>query len=135
MLTQHIGRCRLKKKTVRRQPFIGDSLISAVNPKGLKQNVFKNGISGAAIDCILNKVKVFDLAQFSHIVFYVGGNDASNRSDIEYFEEVYERVISHIKQKNSSCKIFMCNSCPRGDTSTSEVKRQYRDYLIIIKQV
>ena len=100
---------------------IGDSLISAVNPKGLKQNVFKNGISGATIDCILNKVKVFDLAQFSHIVIYVGGNDASNHSDIEYFEEVYERVISHIKQKNSSCKIFMCNNCPRADTSTSEV--------------
>ena len=100
---------------------IGDSLISAVNPKGLKQNVFKNGISGATIDCILNKVKVFDLTQFSNVVIYVGGNDASNHSDIEYFEEVYERVIRHIKQTNSSCKIFMCNSCPRGDTSTAEV--------------
>ncbi|MEW8548504.1 MAG: GDSL-type esterase/lipase family protein [Candidatus Thiodiazotropha sp.] len=100
---------------------IGDSLISAVNPKGLKQNVFKNGISGATIDSILSKVKVFDLTQFSHVVIYVGGNDASNHSDIEYFEEVYERVISHIKQINNTCKIILCNSCPRGDTCTAEV--------------
>ena len=55
----------------------------AVNPKGLSQKVFKNGISGAKLNEFCNKVKVFDLNQFSHVMIYVGRNDASNSVDIE----------------------------------------------------
>ena len=68
----------------------------AVNPKGLSQKVFKNGISGAKIYEFCNKVKVFDLNQFSHVVIYVGGNDTSNSVDIEYFEEVYDQLIQYV---------------------------------------
>ena len=64
---------------------------------------------------------MFDLNQFSHVVIYVGGNDASNSVDIEYFEEVYDQLIQHVRQINNSCHIFLCNSCPRGDTDTTEV--------------
>lgn len=100
---------------------IGDSLISSVNPKGLKQNVFRNGISGGKISHILNHMKMFDLNQFSTVIIYVGGNDAANGSDPELFEEKYDQLIRHIKGVNSQCQIFLCNLCPRGDTSTSEV--------------
>ena len=39
----------------------------------------------------------------------------------EYFEEMYDRLIQHIKEASCHCKIILCNSCPRGDTSTTEL--------------
>ena len=102
---------------------IGDSLISSVNPKGLRKNMIKNRISGANIEKITTQMKVYDISKFSHVipVMYVGGNDASSGTDIEYFEEMYDRLIQHIKEASSHCKIILCNSCPRGDTSTTEL--------------
>ena len=100
---------------------IGDSLISSVNLKGLTPNVIKNGISGGNIDKVASQIKVYDITKFSHVILYVGGNDASNGTDVEYFEEKYDQVIQHIKESNKNCKIILCLSCPRGDTCTSEV--------------
>ena len=100
---------------------IGDSLISSINPKGLTSNVVKNGISGGNIDKVSTQIKVYDIRKFSHVIVYVGGNDASNRTDIEYFEEVFDQVIQHIKGANNQCKIILCASCPRSDTSTSDI--------------
>ena len=100
---------------------IGDSLTSAINPKGLKQGVFKHSISGAKIDHIFHQAVVFNMEQFSNIIIYVGGNDASSGTDIEYFEELYDQVIQNIKQVNSTCQIFLCNAAPRGDTDTTDV--------------
>ena len=99
---------------------IGDSLISGINKNGLKANVYKHGISGATVDTVLNELSVYDLHLFSHAIVYVGGNDASSRTDIEYFEEKYEQLLVHI-QENSQSKILLVNSCPRGDVDTGEV--------------
>ena len=43
---------------------IGDSLISSVNPKGLKQNVHKTGISGGKIEQVLNHMKVYYIPSY-----------------------------------------------------------------------
>lgn len=107
---------------------IGDSLISSINSKGLVQNVFRNGIPGATIREVLNQIKVFDLKKFSHVVIYIGGNDASSGSDPEFFEEIYDQVIQHIKLTNRECNIITCNICPRGDTSTADMNE-------VIKQI
>lgn len=88
---------------------------------GLKRNVFKNGIPGAMIVDIYKQLKVFDMKQFSHVVIHVGGNDTAHGTDIEFFEEIYDQVIQHVKQMNNTCHIVLCSSCPRGDTGTSEV--------------
>ena len=64
---------------------------------------------------------LFDLSKFSDIVIYVGGNDSSSNTDIELFEEKYEQLIQHIKNKNPSCEIHLCTSCPRGDTDVEDV--------------
>ena len=77
---------------------MGDSLTSAVNPKDMKQGVFKHSISGAEIDHIFHQTSVFNMNRFSNIIIYVGGNDASSEIDIECFEE-YDQVIQNIKQK------------------------------------
>lgn len=100
---------------------IGDSLISAINSKGLVQNVFRNGIPGASIREVFNQIKVFDLKKFSHVVIYIGGNDASSGSDPELFEEIYDQVVQHIMLVNSECKIILCNIIPRGDTSVADM--------------
>ena len=81
----------------------------------------KNGISGGNIEKILTQIKVYDIMKISHVIIYVGGNDASNGTDIEYFEERYDQLLQFIKESNSQCKILMSNSCPRGDTSTSDI--------------
>lgn len=36
-------------------------------------------------------------------------------------EEKYDQLVQHIKSVNSLCHIFLCNSCPRGGISTTEV--------------
>lgn len=99
---------------------IGDSIVSGINPKGLKGNIYKHGIGGATIDVLLKEIEVYDLNQFSHIIVYVGGNNASNRTDIEYFEELYDQLLNYIK-KSCQSKIVIVNSCPRRDTDTTDV--------------
>ena len=61
---------------------MGDSLTSAINPKGLKQGVFKHSIYRAKTDYIYHQAIVFNMQQFSNII-YVGGNDASSGTYIE----------------------------------------------------
>lgn len=98
---------------------IGDSIISGINPKGLKPGVHKNGIPGGTIDSVMREIRIFDLQHFSNIIIYIGGNDAARGTDIEYFEEKYEQLLSYIKQRNGQCSVHLMNCCPRGDTSTS----------------
>lgn len=101
--------------------FMGDSLISSVNPRGLKQGVFKHSIPGARIDHIFDQTNVFNMQQFSQVIISVGGNDASNNTDVEYFEELYEQVIQNLKQANGTCQIYLCSVSPRGDTDTNNI--------------
>ena len=70
---------------------------------------------------MFHQVKVFNINQFSLVIIFVGGNDASIGSDTEYFEERYEQVIQYLKQVYSLCKIYLCNVCPRSDTDISDV--------------
>ena len=99
---------------------IGDSILSGINRKGLSHNVECQPYPGANIDTIYEKVQMFDLTKFSDIVIYVGGNDSSDNSDTEYFEERYEQLLQHITSKTPTCKIHLCTSCPRGDTDVEE---------------
>lgn len=100
---------------------IGDSVLHGINLKGLKSNVHKHSVSGANIDTILCDIRRFDLKTFSSIIIYVGGNDVSNGSDIELFEEKYDHLLNYIKQQNSICKVILCNLCPRTDVDDFEL--------------
>ena len=102
---------------------MGDSVISLVNPRGLKKDVFKHSIIGARIDHIFDQANIFNMNQFSEVIKFVGGNDASNGTDMEYFEELYEQVILNLKQVNDTCQIYLCNMSPRSDTDTTEVNQ------------
>ena len=100
---------------------IGDSLISSVKPKGLNVDVIKNGNSGAKVQQVIAQIKVYDIRKISHVIIYIGGNDANNGTDIELLEELYSQVIQHIKDTNEHCDILLCNIRPRTDTDVTEV--------------
>ena len=53
-------------------------MISPVNPRGLKKEVFKHCIPGARVDHIFDQSNIFNMSQFSEVILFVGGNDASN---------------------------------------------------------
>lgn len=100
---------------------IGDSIITGVNSKGLKENVHRSGISGATVDSILKEIKLFDLDNFSHVIIYVGGTDASHGTDTEYFEDKYDQLLRYICQKNRLCNVMLVNICQRRDVDIAEI--------------
>ena len=112
-------------QTAKKSLLIGDSIICGINKEGLKEHVYQHGISRATVKTILDEIKMYDLQQFSHVVIYVGGNNASNKSDIETFEHQYGQLLKHIKERSDS-RIILVNSCPRADTDTSAVNRVIR---------
>ena len=50
----------------------GDSLLSSVNKKGLRNNVHCQPFPGATVSTIVDKIDLFDLSKFRNIVIYVG---------------------------------------------------------------
>ena len=110
---------------------IGYSILSGINPKGLKNNVDCRSFSGATISTLMEKIQLYDLKSIQDIVLYIAGNDASqtHRADtmlgekvqIEYIENRYEQLITHIKDKNPNINIYLCSLCPRRDTDVVEV--------------
>ena len=98
---------------------MGDSLLSGVNRKGLRDNVHCQPFPGATIKTIKDKISMFDLSKFRNVVIYVGGNDSAQSDDTELFVKHYKDLIALIKEKNSGCRIYLCSSCPRGDPDVS----------------
>ena len=120
--TQFISRSSTQSAdTSKKMLLIGDSLITGINKKGLKENIYKHAISGASTDTLLAEIEVYNLHIFSHILIYVGGNNASDKTDKEYFEDRYDQLICHIEEHNKDCKIVLINSFPRRDADVSEV--------------
>ena len=54
---------------------------------------------------------------FSSITVYIGGNDVSSGTDLELFD----RLLNYIKKENETCKVIICNSCPRADVEDSDI--------------
>ena len=100
---------------------IGDSLLSGVNRKGLKNNVHCAPFPGATIDTVYRNIAMFDLTQFKNVIIYCGGNDSAKSGNMEHFKNEYDTLLKFIKTKNPGCMLYLCNSCPRGDTDTTNV--------------
>ena len=102
---------------------IGDSLLSAVNRKGLKNNVHCAPFPGATIDVINRNITMYDLTQFKNVIIYCGGNDSARSNNMEHFKKGYDTLLNHIKNINPGCKVYVCSSCPRGDTDTTDINK------------
>ena len=120
--SQHSNEVPTAKKTL----IIGDSIIKGINPKGLKNNVHCSGISGATVETVHEQIALYDLRNFSTIIVYVGGNNVSNGSNIEYVEEKYDQLLQYIKTANSALNIILCTVAPRKDCLVTELNEIIR---------
>ena len=100
---------------------IGDSILHGIIIKGLIRNVHKHATSDVKIDSILDDIKMFDLKTFSTVIIYIGGNDVASGSDLELYEEKYDKLFRYVKTQNSMCKVTLCNICPREDVGDYEM--------------
>ena len=112
---------RAPAQTANKTIIIGDSLLAGVNRKGLKNGVHCQSFSGATVSMIQEKIKMFDLSEFHNVVIYVGGNDSGNPVNMANFKDNYSKLLDYIRSKNTTCKIFVCGSCPRGDTDVEDI--------------
>ena len=85
------------KKTL----LIGDSLLSGVNGKGLKSYGHCQPIPGARINKVKEKISMYDLSQFKHIIIYCGGYDSAESENSDSFRKAYEFLLQYIRSKNS----------------------------------
>lgn len=102
---------------------MGDSVLHGVNSKGLQHNVHKHSVSGATIRTMLRDIELYDLKQFSSIIFYIGGNDLSRNIDSDLIEEQYDQLIAIVKSQNPECQIILCKLAPRGDVDVSVINK------------
>ena len=110
-------------KVFRAELFIGGVfiIIKGVNPRGLKHNVHCSGISGATVENVHDQVTLYDMQNFSTVIISVGGNNASNGSNIEYVEEKYDQLFQYIKKANSAVNIILCTASPRKNCLVTEL--------------
>ena len=108
-------------QTANKMLLIGDSLLSGVNRKGLKNNVHCAPFPGATIDTIYRNISMYDLTQFKSIIIYCGGNDSTKPDKMKSFKDGYDTLLKFIRNKNPECMVYLCSSCPRGDTDTTHV--------------
>lgn len=105
------------KKTL----IIGDSIIKGINPRGLKDNIHCIGIPGATVETVHEQIALYDMRNFSTAIIYIGGNNVSNGSNIEYVEEKYDQLLQFIKTTNSALNIILCTVSPRKDCLVTEL--------------
>lgn len=98
---------------------VGDSILSRVNPRGLRYNVHKHSLPGATINSLASELQLYNLSRFDTIILYIGGNDAASHKDIEYIEEQYDQLLTLLKSSNPKIRIILSKIAPRGDADVS----------------
>ena len=78
--------------STKRTLLISDSILSPINLKGIVKAVQKHSKSGAKINDIVEDITSYNIKSFRAVVLSVGGNGASNNTDIELFEEKYDQL-------------------------------------------
>ena len=61
------------------------------------------------------------MRNFTDVLIYVGGNDVSNGSNVEYIEDKYDQLLQYIKNENGDINIVICTICPRRDADVTEL--------------
>ena len=100
---------------------IGDSILSGINPKGLKKKCFVSFLPGATLSTLTENIQN-DLNNFKDIIVYVAGNDAAqdHRAGVmldesletEYIEEMYDKLILLIKEKKPNFQHLLMQYLP-----------------------
>ena len=94
---------------------IGESLLNRINTRSNEKGVQKYSKNGARVSDNVDEIKSYKMKSFQTLIVSVEGNDASSKTDIELFEENYDKLISLVKTENPDCALYMCNISPRSD--------------------
>ena len=73
--------------------------MNRINLRGIEKGVQKHSKTGAKASDIVKDITSYSMKSFKAVVVFVGGNGASSKTDIELFEEKYDKLISLIKQE------------------------------------
>ena len=81
----------------------------------MNKGVQKYSKNGARVSDIVDDITSYNMKSFQTLIVSVEGNDASSKTNIELFEENYDKLISLVKTENPDCALYMCNIPPRSD--------------------
>ena len=89
--------------------------MNRINTRGNEKGVQKYSKNGARVSDIVDDITSYNMKSFQTLIVSVEGNDASSKTDIELFEENYDKLISLVKTENPDCALYMCNISSRSD--------------------
>ena len=78
----------------KRTLLIGDSILTGINYRGLKNDVKICARNGGSIKHMWDEISVYDMKSFAQIIICVGGNDCSRGMDTHVSEDTYDKLIS-----------------------------------------
>ena len=90
----HRNTASFSSSSQKRTLLIGDSIVTGINYRGLKNDVKICARSGGSIKHIWDEIFVYDMKSFAQIIICVGGNDCSSGMDTHVFEDNYDKLIS-----------------------------------------
>ena len=80
---------------------------------------------------LTENIQIYDLKNFIDIIVYLAGNYAAQghqpgvmlgeNIETEYIEELYDKLITLIKEKIPTIHINLFSICPRGDADVDNV--------------
>ena len=99
------------KKTL----LIGDSLFKGIKTRGLRDDTKVLTIRGAMTNRITyDFLMKYDFTDFKNVIVYVGGNDASAKSDLSTLHDDMATAIAYLKERYKGLNVYQCTVGPRG---------------------
>ena len=80
--------------------------------KKLKPNVAVRTFPGATVDSLRTKLGDYDLDKCKTIILHVGGNDASNSTDLDAFCDYYISLLDSLLAEDRRLIVSSTNSWP-----------------------
>ena len=108
----HRNTASFSSSSQKRTLLIGDSTLTGINYRGLKNDAKICARSGGSIKHMWDEISVYDMKSFAQIIICVGGNDCSSEMDTHVFEDSYDKHVSLIKSANKDCFIYLSKVVP-----------------------
>ena len=92
---------------------VGSSIVKGIRTSYLKPNVAVRTFPGATVDSLRTKLGDYDLDKCTTIILHVGGNDASNSTDLDAFCDFYISLLDSLLAEDR--RLIVSGLLPRGN--------------------
>ena len=92
---------------------VGSSIVKGIRTSYLKPNVAVRTFPGATVDSLRTKLGDYDLDKCTTIILHVGGNDASNSTDLDAFCDHYISLLDSLLAEDR--RLIVSGLLPRGN--------------------